>query len=244
MATVLSQAQLRDLIPLEFSIDGDSAGGTDALSAGSSMAPTVQHELLALAGAGAISLPTPWWRRVTQVTARVALVLPTFAVLGLALLFIAAKLLLGWYPMIVYTGSMEPAIPVGAVVVVRPVAVGHLAVGDVISFHAPQAGHLPVTHRISEIEYFDGSESGTGGWRLVTKGDANHNPDVWRVDEQQLTGRVEFAVPFIGYFLVSIATPAIRNAILAIIAILAVARAVHQLNLGSNDSHATAPVAR
>jgi signal peptidase I len=170
------------------------------------------------------------------------------ALLALCALLVAARVALGWYPMIVYTGSMAPTIPIGAVVVVRPVAAAQLAVGDVISFRAPQTGNLPVTHRITEIERLEDA-TGAAGWQVITKGDANLNPDVWRVGAEQLTGRVEYSLPYVGYFLISLAQPPVRFTILAVIVVLALARVANHLNqpeparAGAEPTAAPTPVA-
>ena len=52
-----------------------------------------------------------------------------------------------WTLMSVPTGSMEPNIPKGSMIVVRQVPVDDVGVGDVIVFHAPETGVLTV-HRI------------------------------------------------------------------------------------------------
>ena len=65
------------------------------------------------------------------------------------ILLAAGALTGGWSVLTVPTGSMEPTIPVGAAVVVRPVPTDRVEVGDVIVFHAPGTGMLTV-HRVVE----------------------------------------------------------------------------------------------
>src|SRR5438876_10663864 len=56
----------------------------------------------------------------------------------------------------VLTGSMEPGIPTGALILVTAVGADELRVGDVITFQHPLQPRAYVTHRIVSIEQ-DGS---------------------------------------------------------------------------------------
>jgi len=87
----------------------------------------------------------------------------------------------------VYTGSMEPAIPVGGIVVIKPVDPETLRIGDVICFRLSEP--TSITHRIINI-----TEEG-----FITKGDANEDPDTWIVKNENVIGKAVFTVPFIGY---------------------------------------------
>ena len=172
--------------------------------------------------------------------ARIGFAAAALATLAAAAGLIAMRLLLGWYPMVVYTGSMAPTIPIGAVVVVQPVPADALVVGDVISFRAPQTGNLPVTHRIVEVERLPATAEQPGGWQVITQGDANRAPDVWRIGEQQITGRVGYSIPSIGYALVGIAQPAVRNAIVGVIGVLFLARVARRLRPSNAEERAWA----
>ena len=87
----------------------------------------------------------------------------------------------------VLSGSMEPAIPVGSAVVIKPVDPRTLKVGDVICYQFSDS--MLVTHRIAEI-------NGTG---FVTKGDANKDKDIKIVNEKDVVGSIVLTLPFIGY---------------------------------------------
>ena len=87
----------------------------------------------------------------------------------------------------VYTGSMEPAIPVGSVVVIKLANPENLKIGDIICFQLSQP--TSITHRIINI-----TEEG-----FITKGDANEDPDTWIVKNENVIGKAVFTVPFIGY---------------------------------------------
>ena len=95
----------------------------------------------------------------------------------------------------VYTGSMEPAIPVGSVVVIKPADTETLKIGDIICFKLSEP--TSITHRIINI-----TEEG-----FITKGDANEDPDQWIVKKENVIGKAIFTIPFIGYIGYFVRTP-------------------------------------
>jgi signal peptidase len=90
---------------------------------------------------------------------------------------------------VVRGGSMEPALPIGSVVVVQHVDPTQLAVGDIITFTA--ANHTTVTHRIVDV-VADAQQ----GFR--TKGDASASGDAMVVPAPSVSGRVEYVLPGVG----------------------------------------------
>ena len=107
--------------------------------------------------------------------------------------------LAGRQSLIIGGRSMEPAIPLGAAVVVEPVAATALVPGDVISLRL--SGGTVVTHRLSRVVARD-----DGLW-FETKGDANEGPDPALVPATELLGRVAWTFPFAGYLLRLLALP-------------------------------------
>ncbi len=111
---------------------------------------------------------------------------------------------------IVQSGSMEPTLPVGSVVVVAPAA--SYGVGDMITFGSDTGARIPTTHRVAAVEREGGSV------RYVTKGDANEEPDSGLVSYDMVIGRVVGVVPRLGFaldfarsrngFLVTVVIPA------------------------------------
>lgn len=94
---------------------------------------------------------------------------------------------------VVKSGSMEPAIHVGSVVVIKPAAT--YAVGDVITFGEDTKTQIPTTHRIVRIE-------GTGEqMSFTTKGDANDTEDQTSTSVARVKGKMLFTVPYVGYAL-------------------------------------------
>lgn len=93
----------------------------------------------------------------------------------------------------VLTGSMEPAIAPGALVVVRPTPGDQLRGGDVITFQPYSGNPAVVTHRIAGI-YYDLS----GQMRIHTQGDANNTADDWTLVPEQVRGTLWYSVPQLG----------------------------------------------
>ncbi|NTW45471.1 MAG: signal peptidase I [Candidatus Moranbacteria bacterium] len=90
----------------------------------------------------------------------------------------------------VLSGSMEPTIHTGSVIVTVPAS--SYAVGDIVTRRTENAS-VTVTHRIAEA-----SEKGeTTMFR--TKGDANDIADSETFPEADILGRVRFSIPWLGY---------------------------------------------
>lgn len=117
-----------------------------------------------------------------------------------SVLFVLISPFFGWRTEMVLSGSMEPAIPTGSVVVVRPIAAGEVREGDVIMF-ASLAGHSLTTHRVIRVD------QQSTGLRFFTKGDANKGDDINPVIPAQLVGIVVFSIPYLGYLISFIRTP-------------------------------------
>ena len=96
--------------------------------------------------------------------------------------------LFGMQSMVVLTGSMEPAIPAGSIVLVKK-ADGY-AEGDILTFKN-KAGVL-VTHRLVE------RVSSAEGLRYRVKGDANDAPDADLVLPDDVVGAGIFHIPQVG----------------------------------------------
>lgn len=93
---------------------------------------------------------------------------------------------------IVESGSMEPAIMTGSLVVIMPAT--DYVQNDVITFESTGAD-VPTTHRIVSIEEKEGTL-----W-FTTKGDANEEADTAVTPYNGIIGKVMFAVPYLGFIL-------------------------------------------
>ncbi|MBR2621425.1 MAG: signal peptidase I [Clostridia bacterium] len=100
---------------------------------------------------------------------------------------------------VVLSGSMEPELSIGDLLVV--VEQDGYAVDEVVVF---QEGRIGVVHRIIEMD----------GATVVTKGDANNTADD-PIDISRIKGKVVLAIPLVGYLVNLIKTPIATVVILA-----------------------------
>ena len=94
---------------------------------------------------------------------------------------------------IVMSGSMEPAIHTGSIIVIKPEA--PYKIDDVITFGKDTKKDVPTTHRIAEMRVEEGK------YIYRTKGDANKTEDMSEVPENTVIGKVLFSIPFFGFIL-------------------------------------------
>lgn len=100
---------------------------------------------------------------------------------------IAAPRFLGYQAYNIMSGSMEPEIPVGSLVYVKPIAPEDIETDDVIAFSSNDS---VVVHRTVENHIVEGE--------IITKGDANEAEDMAPVAYQSVLGRVERHIPYLG----------------------------------------------
>jgi signal peptidase I len=106
-------------------------------------------------------------------------------------------------PLVVISGSMEPEIMTGDLLIATHVASSELAVGDVVSLPSELTDNL-VTHRIQTI-----AASGEDGYTITLKGDANEFEDAL---DYQVSGEVwkpQIQVPGVGTAIMRLSTPAV-----------------------------------
>ena len=97
--------------------------------------------------------------------------------------------------------SMEPAIPMGAAIVIEPVDPSELSVGDVVTMRVGAKPSI-FTHRIIRLLTLDGQPY------IETKGDANAAPDRATTPAASVVGRVAWSIPLAGYLLALLSIPA------------------------------------
>ncbi|WP_010540270.1 signal peptidase I [Dietzia alimentaria] len=131
----------------------------------------------------------PWW----WVRSVVSWLLVLVAAAVLAALVVVPRLT-GATPYTVLTGSMEPTLSPGTLIVVKPVEQTDLAAGDVITFQIESDNPAVNTHRITQIVY-----DAQGTPRIQTQGDANNVPDRDLLVPGQIRGRLWYSVPYLGY---------------------------------------------
>lgn len=125
-----------------------------------------------------------WWRVIAASSARALLVL----VCSLTAVSVLTAVL-GWTPTVVLTGSMEPALPVGSVLVTQELPADELELGQVLTVEDPdQPGKLR-SHRLVEF---------TPDGDLILRGDANADDDSTPVATSAVRGVGTLAVPLVG----------------------------------------------
>jgi signal peptidase I len=129
--------------------------------------------------------------------------LVALAIGGLILALTILPPVLGYQTYVVLSGSMEPTIHTGAVIVATAVDPNALEIGDIVTFLRP-GDQESVTHRIVGIK-------GTAqGKTFVTRGDANGVEDQGEIRYDRLAGKVTFSIPYLGYFFKFIGSPSMR----------------------------------
>ncbi|MBI4709252.1 MAG: signal peptidase I [Candidatus Portnoybacteria bacterium] len=121
-----------------------------------------------------------------------------------AIAMIAILLLVSAFPipgnlkaLTVLSGSMEPAIKTGSIVLVKPSS--EYGAGDIITFGKTSKTQIPTTHRIVEVK--------NNGNIFITKGDANENADTKEIKKSEIIGKVLLDVPYAGYAVASAKKP-------------------------------------
>ena len=98
-------------------------------------------------------------------------------------------LLAGWTPHVIMSGSMEPRIHVGDIVVTRTVPGASVTKGQVITVKDPDHPAKTRTHRVLRR-----AADGT----IVTKGDANPQADSSHISNENVLGVGVVRVPWVG----------------------------------------------
>ncbi|AXA96640.1 signal peptidase I [Microbacterium sp. PM5] len=136
------------------------------------------------------------------------------ALIGIAsAVIVIVCLLFQMRPQVVISGSMEPALPVGSLLLVAPTAADEIRPGDIVTVDRP-GGRGLVTHRVVTTSVVDGRAT------VELKGDANAtvDPDPYVVGSAE---RVVIAIPWAGYVAVAVKSPLIMMAlVVAVVAVI------------------------
>ena len=110
-------------------------------------------------------------------------------IIGIVVLLIPMTVpkLFGYEVFHVLSGSMEPTIPTGSLIIVKPVEPETVEEGDVIAF---SSNGSVVTHRVVGIDSSRGE--------FITKGDANEVADIYPTPFLALIGKVVFYITWVG----------------------------------------------
>ena len=119
----------------------------------------------------------------------------------------------GYRTYIVSSGSMEPFLNIGDIILVDKIEdVNDIKVEDIITFS--QGDGKDVTHRVIEIKEVNGIKS------FVTKGDNNNSQDSNEVKFENIRGRYSNKIDGVGKFILNVKTS--FGAILFVIIIFAI----------------------
>lgn len=107
--------------------------------------------------------------------------------------------ILGWRGMIVRSGSMEPAISTGSVILVQ--RQDNYDVNDIVTYQNTESNGVLITHRVKEkqVDLWKAS--------FVTQGDANPVEDTKIVQHQDILGKTKAVIPYLGYIVSFLQTP-------------------------------------
>jgi signal peptidase len=97
---------------------------------------------------------------------------------------------LGVQPTVVSSGSMSPTLEVGDIAIIQKVDTATIKTGDIIQFYKDNA---TILHRVVRIDTSEGKTL------IVTKGDANKDPDAIPVPATDVLGKSVFTIPKLGW---------------------------------------------
>lgn len=127
-------------------------------------------------------------------------------IITVAIIIIGLFLIMTLFPIkgnyqvkVVLSGSMEPKIHTGSVVIIKPKS--QYKIGDIVIFGKDTKTEIPTTHRIIS------SRAVEGVMLFTTKGDANEDPDSKEIRPSDIHGKVLLSVPWMGYILNFIRKP-------------------------------------
>lgn len=137
--------------------------------------------------------------------------------IGTAALVTLVLLAAGVRPLVVRSGSMEPAIATGDLILTVPVRARAVEPGDVVTFADPTRGGTSVTHRVRAVQ--------RDGDRLVveTRGDANAVSETWASDADATVGRYAARIPAVGRPLLALSSPPVQAGLVAVLGLAIVA---------------------
>ncbi len=157
-----------------------------------------------------VRVAVPWSLRLFRVAAASVAVGLGLGIFGV----IVAPSLVGGRSLTVMSGSMEPALRVGDVVINSRVSPADVRVGDIVTFSDPEGTGKLITHRVRRVRIADGTA------HVVTKGDNTNAVERWDIPASGSFGRVEFRVPLLGFLVFWLHGPLARIGLIVIPALL------------------------
>lgn len=105
----------------------------------------------------------------------------------------------GFKPYIVLSGSMEPNLQIGDMIISKSVNEDQIKIGDIITF--VDNNKNIITHRVVDILIKDGKKL------YQTKGDNNSSKDVGVISIENIKGKYSFKISKIGSIITEMITP-------------------------------------
>jgi signal peptidase len=127
--------------------------------------------------------------------------------LGLALAT-SAPTIVGYSTLTVLSGSMEPTLSVGSVVLSARIPAADAQPGQIVTFHDPTRHGELVSHRLLRMSVRDGVA------QMETRGDANTASERWNVPADGTIGRIDYRVPLVGPLRAQLDSRIVRLALL------------------------------
>lgn len=128
---------------------------------------------------------------------------------------LSAAPLAGYSTLTVLTGSMEPVLPVGSVVLGKTISPDEARLGDVVTFVDPENRGRLLTHRVRRKTVRAKRVD------MVTLGDRNDVPERWSVPRDGTIARATYRVPLLGHAREWVSGPGARVVLLAVVLLLA-----------------------
>ncbi|MGN1169701.1 MAG: signal peptidase I [Acutalibacteraceae bacterium] len=113
-----------------------------------------------------------------------------FCILAFLVMIVFIPKILGYDTYYIQSESMSPSISKGSLAFAKEVEFKNISPGDVLTF-SDDDGKKFFTHRVVEID--------AANQMLTTKGDANDEQDPSPTSYYFVVGKVDFAIPLIGY---------------------------------------------
>jgi signal peptidase len=154
------------------------------------------------------------------------LVMALWASFGFSIVFatvVVAPGIVGRHSLAILSGSMEPTLHVGDLVVDQEERASDLRLGDIVTFRDPENPKRLLTHRVVRMRIRNGVAY------VTTKGDANTGFERWHAPADGSVGRVQFRIRKLGYGVMYVGERYGRFAMIAIPAFLLALYELHRL---------------
>lgn len=143
-------------------------------------------------------MPSKGKKKLQKLLIYISRILGSLVIIGVIAVLLPLSLprLLGYETYNIVSASMEPELPVGSLILVKPINPSDLEENDIIAFYS---NATVVSHRVVANKKLEG--------KLVTKGDANADVDLNDVEYNEVIGLVSYHFPLIGLFGSYISSP-------------------------------------